>query len=157
MGPAYCESAGMTLLEQPITLELYGVPTVLLHGDTLCTLDTQYQRYRERVTDADWQERMLARPVWFRRAVAAMLRGASRVRNRKGPRPEMDVTDDAVDELFRQSGAVRMIHGHTHRPGRHRREVGGPLRERIVLGDWYTQGSVLSVSPAGAELLELSR
>lgn len=157
MGPEYCEAAGMTLLEQPVAIDLYGMSTVLLHGDTLCTLDAQYQRYRKRVTDPEWQARMLSRPVWFRRAVAALLRGASRLRNRRGERPEMDVTDEAVEKLFLQSGAVRMIHGHTHRPGRHEHVAGGLRRERIVLGDWYTQGSVLTVSRDGTDLRRLRR
>ncbi|MGK7296137.1 MAG: UDP-2,3-diacylglucosamine diphosphatase [Candidatus Wenzhouxiangella sp. M2_3B_020] len=157
MGPEYCEAAGMTLLEQPVAIDLYGMSTVLLHGDTLCTLDAQYQRYRKRVTDPEWQARMLSRPVWFRRAVAALLRGASRLRNRRGERPEMDVTDEAVEKLFLQSGAVRMIHGHTHRPGRHEHVAGRLRRERIVLGDWYTQGSVLTVSRDGTDLRRLRR
>jgi UDP-2,3-diacylglucosamine hydrolase len=147
----------MHLLEQPTTIDLYGTPTVLLHGDTLCTLDRAYQRYRRRVHDPDWQARMLSRPVWLRRAVAGLLRLASRSRNRQRDCAKMDATVTAVEDVFASSGAERMIHGHTHRPDRHLHSIGSDQRERIVLGDWYTQGSVLTVTPDGAELRSLPR
>lgn len=142
----------MRLLDQPHVIDLYGTPTVLLHGDQLCTRDVQYQRYRRRTSDPQWQARMLARPVWFRRSVAALLRGASRLRNRRAGKEEMDVVDADADALFRKSAAERMIHGHTHRPFRHAHRVDGTRRERIVLGDWYTQGSVLAVTPDSVSL-----
>jgi len=154
LGTEYCAAAGMRLIEQPTIIDLYGVPTVLLHGDTLCTRDVSYQRYRARVTDPEWQQRMLARPAWVRRGIASMLRFASRVRNRSGDRPEMDVAPDAVEGLFRQSGVRRMIHGHTHKPDRHRHTVDGRDCERIVLGDWYEQGSVLTATRDGRLTLE---
>lgn len=144
----------MGLLDQPVVIDLYGTPTVLLHGDSLCTLDLQYQRYRRRVTDPEWQQRMLARPAWVRRGIATLLRAASRLRNRRGESPEMDVAPDAVADLFRATGARRMIHGHTHKPGRHRHAVAGRDCERIVLGDWYDQGSALTVSASGETRLE---
>lgn len=157
VGTDFCQSAGMQLLEQPHCIDLYGTPTILLHGDQLCTLDTQYQRYRKRISDPEWQRRMLARPLWFRKAVAALLRGASRLRNRNADSAAMDVVDSEAEALFRTSGAHRMIHGHTHRPCRHTHEVEGTMRERIVLGDWYTQGSVLTVTPESIELQSLER
>lgn len=147
----------MTLLEQPFVIDLYGTPTVLLHGDQLCTLDRQYQRYRTRTSDPGWQARMLSRPVWFRRTIAALLRGVSRLRNRDAGGAKMDVVDAAAEDLFRRSGARRMIHGHTHRPLRHLHQVDGIRCERIVLGDWYTQGSVLTVTPNSVSLETLQR
>lgn len=152
LGKHYCKTCGMQMLDQPFMLNLYGTPTIVLHGDQLCTLDTGYQRYRERISSPAWQRRMLARPLWFRRAVARALRTASRLRNRKAEAPEMDAVDADIEELFRQTGAIRMIHGHTHRPRRHHHQVDGNARERIVLGDWYTQGSMLVVKP---DLIEL--
>lgn len=152
LGPEFCRRAGMRPLDQPHVLDLYGTPTVLLHGDQLCTRDIQYQRYRSRISDPEWQARMLSRPVWFRRSVAAMLRGASRLRNRHAFSDEMDVVDADAQALFRQSAAERMIHGHTHRPRRHTHRVDGSSRERIVLGDWYTQGSVLTITPDSVSL-----
>jgi len=145
LGGDFCRRCGMEMLDQPRVIELYGTPTVLLHGDQLCTLDHSYQRYRARVSQPEWQRRMLSRPLWFRRSVAALLRGASRLRNSKADSPAMDVVRDDVEALFRESGAKRMIHGHTHRPFRHAHRVNGKNRERIVLGDWYSQGSLLTV------------
>ena len=147
----------MKMLDQPWLIDLYGTPTLLLHGDQLCTLDRQYQRYRARVSNREWQRTMLSRPLWFRRTVATMLRGASRIRGRKLDAPEMDVVDTDAEALFRETGALRMIHGHTHRPFRHVHEVDGSTRERIVLGDWYAQGSALTVRPDSIELQSLSR
>lgn len=154
LGRDYCAAAGMRLLDQPVVIDLYGTPTVLLHGDSLCTLDLHYQRYRRRVADPEWQQRMLARPAWVRRGIALLLRTASRLRNRRGDSPEMDVTSDAVADLFRATGADRMIHGHTHKPGRHHHAVAGRDCERIVLGDWYEQGSALIVRENGETRLE---
>lgn len=159
LGADFCRLCGMEMLDQPGRIDLYGTPTLLLHGDQLCTLDDQYQRYRARVSQPEWQQRMLSRPLWFRKAVAALLRGASRLRNRNADSPEMDVVAEDVEALFRRSGAARMIHGHTHRPFRHSHRVDGEIRERIVLGDWYTQGSVLTVrpGPGSIELQSLAR
>jgi len=157
LGDDYCRRCGMETLDQPQLVDLYGTPTILLHGDQLCTLDEQYQRYRARVSRPEWQRRMLSRPLWFRRSVAALLRGASRLRNRRADSTKMDVVDEDVEALFRKSGAQRMIHGHTHRPFRHRHQINNGIRERIVLGDWYTQGSVLTMRPNSIELQTLVR
>ena len=146
LGREFCRRADMTLLEQPHVIDLYGRRTVLLHGDQLCTRDVQYQRYRKRITDPQWQARMLSRPIWFRRSVAGLLRGISRLRNRRAFSDDMDVVDADAEALFRRSGAELMIHGHTHRPFRHLHRVDESRRERIVLGDWYTQGSVLTAT-----------
>lgn len=157
LGRQFCHRAGLHLLDQPHVIDLYGRPCVLLHGDQLCTLDVQYQRYRKKIRDPGWQSRMLSRPLWFRRGVAALLRKASHWRNRKEASRETDVVDDDVEALFRQSGAELMIHGHTHRPFRHIHQVDDMHRERIVLGDWYTQGSVLTVTPDAVSLDTLQR
>lgn len=156
LGPAYCQAAGMQLLEQPVTVDLYGTPTLLLHGDVLCTRDIAYQRYRRRSSDPAWQARILARPVWFRRGLATALRMTSRLLNRNRDRDVLDVTDSAVDQLFERTRVRRMIHGHTHRPFRHIHEVAGRQCERIVLGDWYDQGSVMVATSAGIELESLA-
>jgi len=156
----------MTWLKQPCRIDLYGTPTLLLHGDSLCTRDVQYQRYRARVSDPGWQQRILRRPVWFRRGLATLLRAASRMRNRRlnGERDPAAAASDPTDaapetvvEVLREHTLRRMIHGHTHRPAHHRLNVDGTPCERIVLGDWYAQGSVLRASPDGLRLQSLPR
>jgi len=69
----------------------------------------------------------------------------------------MDVNAAAVTEAFQRAGVRTIIHGHTHRPAIHELVVGGSGARRIVLGDWYTQGSVLEWSRAGFELRALPR
>ena len=157
LGDAFCRLAGMQRLEEPEIVDLYGVPTVLLHGDVLCTADRDYQAFRRRTRDPSWQRRMLARPVWFRRTIAALMRTVSRWRGRRAPDEIMDVTGQAVRELFRETGVRRMVHGHTHRPARHAVDLGEVSAERIVLGDWYDQGSVLRIDHGGADLRSMSR
>ena len=157
LGRDYAARAGMQLLDQPTVLTLGGRRTVICHGDQLCTLDAAYQRYRRRVLDPDWQARMLGRPLWLRRSAATALRAISRWRNRRTEAVRMDVAQDSVEAMLRAHQADLLIHGHTHRPGRHRFEDGGTDRERIVLGDWYEHGSVLIVDGDRLELQALPR
>ncbi|MEM7053828.1 MAG: UDP-2,3-diacylglucosamine diphosphatase [Pseudomonadota bacterium] len=153
LGEDFCRRAGMRKLSEPERIDLYDVPTVLLHGDILCTADQSYQRFRQRVQNPSWQQKMLSRPIWFRRCTAGLLRHISRQRTRSKPEKIMDVTEAAVIEAFEKNQVRRMIHGHTHRPDIHRH---GPA-ERIVLGDWHKQASVLRVDAEGFELTALAR
>ncbi|MEM1081986.1 MAG: UDP-2,3-diacylglucosamine diphosphatase [Pseudomonadota bacterium] len=155
LGDDYCQRAGMMRLTEPVLIDLYNVPTLLLHGDTLCTGDIEYQRYRTRVRDPEWQRQVLSRPRWVRRTMAYSLRTISRLRTRGKKHIIMDVNHTTVLNVFEQSQATRMIHGHTHRPGHHLYRDG--RYERIVLGDWEKNGSVLSVSSDEAQLIVLNR
>lgn len=155
LGRDYARRASMELLTEPVRLDLYGTPTLLLHGDVLCTDDTEYQAFRAMVRDPDWQKAFLERPLTERRMMAEQARERSRSRGQTLDEDIMDVNANAVAEAFRTHAVPRMIHGHTHRPHIHRIEVDGKPRERIVLGDWYEQGSVLEVNAEGAELNSL--
>jgi len=156
LGKDYAQRAGMEILVEPRCFDLYGTPTVILHGDVLCTDDTAYQTFRAMVRNPAWQQDFLSRPLEVRRALAGQVRKASQSRGKTMAADVMDVNMDAVAAAFRTHGVRRMIHGHTHRPARHRLIVDGSARKRIVLGDWYTQGSVLRVDGNGAELNTLS-
>lgn len=153
MGERFCERSGARLLDDPTTLQIGGVSTVLLHGDTLCTADEDYQAWRRHLRSDDWQRRFLARPLADRRDAAMGMRESSRASVKGKPAEIMDVTEAAVCEAFRRSGARRMIHGHTHLPGRHSLEVDGMPRERWVLPDWYGRGGYLEVLPGRAPRL----
>ena len=155
LGQDYARRAGMELLTEPVRIDLHGTPTLLLHGDVLCTDDTEYQAFRAVVRQPGWQKEFLERPLEERRLMAAQAREHSRSRGRTLDAEIMDVNADAVAEAFRTHAVPRMIHGHTHRPHIHRIEVDGEPRERIVLGDWYEQGSVLEVDAGSAELTAL--
>jgi len=156
VGPHFAARSGLTLLTDPTQVELGGVPTLLMHGDTLCTDDTEYQKFRRLVRDPAWQQNFLAQPLPARRAFAAQARAQSREHTGTTRAEIMDVTDGAVRAALREHGAARLIHGHTHRPARHRIELGDRVVERIVLGDWYEQGSVLRVDGERIELAGLS-
>ena len=145
LGEAYAARAGITLLADPTVIELAGERTLLMHGDMLCTDDVEYRKFRTLVRNPEWQRQFLAKSLTERRAFAAMARGeSSRQTATKAPEI-MDVNPDAVIAAMREHGVRRLIHGHTHRPATHRFELDGQAAERIVLGDWYEQGSVLTL------------
>lgn len=158
VGDDYCARAGMQRLQEPVILPDTFPATALLHGDSLCTDDQAYQRFRNRVRDPSWQARTLSRPLWWRRLLARIARSISRRRNRGQPSHILDVNPEAVADSFRRLGVDRLIHGHTHRPAIHRLELDGRVVSRIVLGDWHPgRGSAVRIDPdsSGLELLQI--
>jgi UDP-2,3-diacylglucosamine hydrolase len=154
LGAAYAQCAGITLLPDPAVVLLHGEPTLILHGDLLCTDDLAYQQFRTQTREPRWQAHFLSQPLGARLAFAAQARAASKARYgelvNKGMAESIgDVAPATVREWFTRYGVRRMIHGHTHRPAIHDE---GDGRTRIVLGDWYEQGSVLRVGADGASL-----
>lgn len=143
MGPAFAAQYGLELLPDPTVIDLYGEPTLLMHGDTLCTDDTDYQQFRRMVRDEKWQADFLSKPLAERRAIVEQLRTTSREANQAKAETIMDVNEQAVMEAFREHGVRQLIHGHTHRPAEHTLSVDGRSATRWVLGDWYESGVVL--------------
>jgi UDP-2,3-diacylglucosamine hydrolase len=154
MGQAMAQACGATLLDDPTLLDLYGTPTLLSHGDTLCTDDVEYQRFRAQVHDAAFQKNFLAQPIAARRAHIEQLREISTMEKQNKDVEIMDVNDAAVAGLLRKYEYPRLIHGHTHRPDRHVHIVDGHTCERWVLGDWYQRGSALRCDAQGCRRLE---
>lgn len=152
VGEEYARRCGMDMLDDRVVIDLHGTPTLILHGDVLCTDDAAYLAFREQVRDPAWQAAFLARPLAERRAFAAQARDASRAHTSQTDMAIMDVNQHAVENTLREAGVTRMIHGHTHRPAIHDFTLDGQPAQRIVLGDWYEQGSVLRVTTAGAEM-----
>ena len=157
LGQDFAQRAGLQLLPETFVADLYGTPTLLLHGDTLCTDDVGYQAFRQRVRSAEFTEMFLQLSPERRLEMAHNARDAS---HRYTARAEvfniMDVNECAVRDAFRKHGTQRMIHGHTHRPAFHQHDLGGEaLGERTVLADWHTVGACLSVSPEGYEILKI--
>ena len=161
----YAARCGMRILPDPCVIDLYGRPTLLLHGDLMCTDDTVYQAFRRQSRDPAWQQAMLAQPLEVRIALAQRARAAS-IAHQQSVRPndgdpdasKEDITDasqSTIEATIARYGVVTMIHGHTHRPAIHRFTVGEHPRTRIVLGDWYEQGSVLRVDSDGVSLSAL--
>jgi UDP-2,3-diacylglucosamine hydrolase len=157
LGRQFCSGSGVQLLPDPLLVTLYGEPVLVMHGDALCTDDRAYQRLRATVRDADWQRQFLALSVAARRALAGAARVGSRAHTAGAPYAITDVNAESVASALRNAGAATLLHGHTHRPGIHPLEVDGRACTRIVLGDWYTQGSLLRWDSSGPELVSLPR
>lgn len=160
VGDDYARRACMAILPDPAVVVLYGKPTLLMHGDLLCTDDTAYQQFRAQTRNPAWQAQFLSQPLAARLAFAQQARAASLARQgelRDAGTMETitDVAPRTVAETFSRYGIDTLIHGHTHRPAVHELDVDGKPHRRIVLGDWYTQGSVLRVDAEGAELSAL--
>lgn len=152
VGERFARETGCTLIPEPTVLDLYGTPTLLMHGDSLCTDDVEYQQFRRMVRSREWQHEFLARPVAERRAFAEQARAESARQGQEKAMSIMDVNARAVEEAMNEAGVDHMIHGHTHRPDIHRFRLGERECSRIVLGDWYEQGSVLRCNEAGCRL-----
>jgi UDP-2,3-diacylglucosamine hydrolase len=156
LGAAFERASGATLLPEQLRLDLHGVPTLISHGDELCTDDAEYQRYRARVRTPEAMRRLLRLPYAVRRIMAAWLRRKSRSDKSLKPESIMDVNADAVAGAFRTYGALRMIHGHTHRPARHHCQVDGTSRERWVMADWHDRGHYLAVDALGVHTRDIA-
>jgi UDP-2,3-diacylglucosamine hydrolase len=157
VGEGFAAASGCRLLADPTVIEIHGTQVILMHGDTLCTDDREYQGFRRMVRNPDWQREMLARPLAARLALAQQLRATSAASMAGKSMEIMDVNQDAVVAAMREHDVYTLLHGHTHRPAVHRFELEGRGAVRIVLGDWYTQGSVLSWDEDGFVLRTLPR
>ncbi|PPV07809.1 UDP-2,3-diacylglucosamine hydrolase [Xanthomonas bromi] len=163
VGETYAQRAGFRILPDPTVIDLYGHTTLLLHGDLLCTDDTAYQAFRAQTRDPVFQAQFLAQPLAARVAFAQQARAASQARYaelKQGDQAQLDTVTDVspaeVEATFVWYGVDRLIHGHTHRPAIHTLQAGGTTCTRIVLGDWYAQGSVLHVDADGVSLEQLA-
>lgn len=156
LGEAFAQRAGLTLLDDGTVHTIEGTPTLLMHGDVLCTDDLAYQAVRRQVRTPEWQAQVLAMPLAARRALAAQARADSKAHTGSTTETIMDVNAGAVAGAMRHAGVARLVHGHTHRPAIHRFTLDDRPAERIVLGDWYEQGSLLRVTSGGVELAGLA-
>ena len=145
----FAAAAGLAILPESWVADLAGSPTLLMHGDTLCTDDVKYQDFRRTIRAPAWRQAFLARPLAERLAEIAALRQRSRAEISEKPAAIMDANADAVAEAFRGHQVTRIVHGHTHRQGHHRTDLDGVCRERWVLGDWSDSGSYLLASRDG--------
>ena len=155
IGERFAAAAGLQILLDPTLLDLYGTPTVLLHGDTLCTDDVKYLAFRAKVRAPEFQQQFLAQPLAARKQIIAGLRTENAEEKQQKTEAIMDVAQVAVEAMFRAQNCPRMIHGHTHRPALHRLTVDGKSSERWVLADWYETGSYLYCDAAGCRSIAL--
>lgn len=147
LGERFAKEAGMTLLPDPSVIDLYGTPTLLMHGDTLCTDDVEYQAFRKLSRSPEWQRAFLSKSVEERQAFANQARKESQQHTGNAANEGiMDVNQGTVELEMRSENVVRLIHGHTHRPALHVLTIKNKQAKRFVLGDWYNRTSNLRIS-----------
>jgi UDP-2,3-diacylglucosamine hydrolase len=154
LGETFAAATGCTLLPDPSIVDLYGTPTLLMHGDTLCTDDVEYQQIRAHIRTPQWCKDFLAKTIEERIALAKQARAQSQASTSEKDETIMDVNAQAVAEAFRQHGVTQLIHGHTHRPAIHALYNNGKSAKRIVLGDWYEQSSILRCDEGGCAFVD---
>lgn len=153
LGDAFCEAAGGKLLDEGHIVDFYGTKALLMHGDSLCTLDEKYQAFRRMVRNPQWQADMLAKPLEQRRMMAQMMRMQSQQKNDNKAENIMDVTPDEVVKALEEAGVSHLIHGHTHRPAVHDVALANGQGKRWVLGDWGDSGwQIIADSETGLRL-----
>lgn len=153
LGEKFAAQAGAQILAEYTTIDLYGQPTLLLHGDSLCTDDSEYIAFRQQVRSPQWQQHILAQPLIARRLLAAQLREKSQAMNSLKAEDIMDVNHTEVIQAMQNAGVKRLIHGHTHRPAHHRFAIAGETAERIVLGDWHDKAWAIVADEQKTELI----
>ncbi|MBD9415161.1 UDP-2,3-diacylglucosamine diphosphatase [Pseudomonas sp. PDM16] len=149
IGRAFCREAGCTLLQEPSIVQFNGEPVLLMHGDSLCTLDVGYMKLRRLLRNPLSLFILRNLPLTTRHKLARKLRSESRAQTSMKAREIIDVTPDEVPRIMAEHGVRTLIHGHTHRPAVHELQVNGQPAKRIVLGDWDKQGWALQVDELG--------
>lgn len=154
-GEAFLQRCNARLIHDPTLVSLYGRNVLLMHGDTLCTADVEYQRFRARARDPRFQREILSLPLERRRAEVLAMRAASERHKQQTAGEIMDVSPEAVEEALRSHGYPLLIHGHTHRPAHHVHVVDGRECERWVLSDWYGRAGYLRCDASGCAAVTL--
>lgn len=157
IGADFAAETGVEILNDPHVIRIQGEQLLLSHGDAYCTDDVEYQAFRKTSRNPQWKAMMLQKSVEERLAFAAQARAASLARGSAINEEITDVNDAAIEQAMVDAGVTLMLHGHTHRPAVHDITVAGKAAKRIVLGDWYDQGSVVRWDENGPELSVLQR
>jgi UDP-2,3-diacylglucosamine hydrolase len=136
LGQAFCQDTGVKLLDDYAVIDLFGTPTLLTHGDLLCTDDLPYQAFRTKSHTPEWKHYVLSKPLLLRLLMARWYRFRSYFHKRNKSQDIMDVNQDTVTQMMREHQCKRLIHGHTHRPAIHQFEINGQSAQRFVLAAW---------------------
>lgn len=142
------------IIDDPATIEINNTRVLLMHGDTLCTDDLEYQNYRTMVRDENWKNAFISKPIEVREQIAKELRKKSKDAIAEKDAEIMDVNNEAVTTAMMQHDVETLIHGHTHRPAIHNFEHQGKQLKRIVLADWYYSGSYLEITDGDFDICE---
>ena len=157
VGETFARETGVSILSDPVLVNLHGASVLLSHGDVFCTDDIQYQQLRAMTRDPQWQADFREKSIEDRTAIAVEVRQQSLEYGKNLDEEIADVNNDAIVEVLRKYDAEILLHGHTHRPAVHKLDLGERIATRIVLGDWFEQGSVVRWDVDGPRLQSLPR
>lgn len=153
LGDDFARACGGEILAEGTVVDLYGIPALLMHGDSLCTLDTEYQQFRQMARSPQWQQGLLAKTLDERRMIAQGMRMQSQGNNANKADNIMDVTPEEVVRVMDDANVGHLIHGHTHRPDVHDIDLANGKGKRWVLGDWGELGwQIIADSEKGLRL-----
>jgi UDP-2,3-diacylglucosamine hydrolase len=154
IGNRLAERCHFKIIDDPLKIMIQGRDALLMHGDTLCTDDVQYQQFRQMVRNPQWQQQALSKTLEERLQLAKSIREQSKKSTNEKHEYIMDVNQEATDKAFIDNHVDLMIHGHTHRPAIHHKTINGIDTTRIVLGDWYETGSYLRIKDSSPFALQ---
>jgi len=154
IGETLATQCHFKIIYEPLKINIQGRDILLMHGDTLCTDDTEYQTFRTMVRDSSWQQQFLSKSLEERFQIAKMMREKSKQSTAAKSEYIMDVNQKATNKTFTENGVDLIIHGHTHRPAIHKENISDKETTRVVLGDWHENGSYLRINHS-IENLEL--
>lgn len=138
LGRRFMRETGATLLPDPYLTEVAGKPTLLMHGDLLCSDDLSYQKARRKLRNPLFQWLALRRSLAARRRMAAEYRRRSGEVTAMTAADIMDANEQTIAEYLQRHHATQLIHGHTHRPAVHEHKLAdGLIAQRYVLDEWH--------------------
>jgi len=143
LGQQFCNESGITLLDEYTVIDLFGVKTLLTHGDLLCTDDIPYQEFRQKSRTTEWKQNVLTKPLLLRLLVARWYRFRSFFHKRKKTQDIMDVNQQTIILTMQKYNCLRLIHGHTHRPALHDFNIDNKPAQRFVLAEWKKDSAEL--------------
>ena len=153
----FAQRAGIKILPDPSVIEIYGKRILISHGDIFCTDDQKYQSFRKETRNPVWQKMILEKPLEYRKEFSMNARKKSIEHTQASNEIIMDVNENEIIKILNEHNLTQVIHGHTHKPAIHNTISNKKNYQRIVLGDWYNQGSVLKWDKSGPNLIELQR
>ena len=155
LGKDFAQRVGGTLLDDPVMIDVYGHKILLMHGDSLCTDDVSYQRYRKVVRNRWLQKLFLAMPLTVRQGISDKIKAKSKQQKQYKQAQIMDVNPASVRQVMQQYNATLLLHGHTHRPAIHTLQSSqNNSNYRIVLGDWQPDASYIEITPEKIRLVD---
>ncbi|HBX59704.1 MULTISPECIES: UDP-2,3-diacylglucosamine diphosphatase [unclassified Methylophaga] len=155
LGKDFARRVGGTLLDDPVMIDVYGHKILLMHGDSLCTDDVSYQRYRKVVRNRWLQKLFLAMPLTVRQGISDKIKAKSKQQKQYKQAQIMDVNPASVRQVMQQYNATLLLHGHTHRPAIHTLQSSqNNSNYRIVLGDWQPDASYIEITPEKIRLVD---